>query len=109
MVDCYDLIAYEDLNIKGMVRSNLAKSILDVAWGELVWQLSYKAESAGRWAIPVNPKGTSIRCSACGADVPKTLAMRRHECSCGASLGRDHNAAINVLALGMSAAGLQPA
>jgi putative transposase len=104
----YDLIAYENLNIKGMVRSNLAKSILDAAWGELVWQLSYKAESAGRWAIPVNPKGTSIRCSACGADVPKTLAMRRHECSCGPSLGRDHNAALNVLALGMSAAGVRP-
>jgi hypothetical protein len=67
-----------------------------------------QAESAGRWAVPVNPRGTSIRCSQCGADVRKTLADRQHLCACGASLDRDHNAAINVLALGKSVAGLAP-
>jgi putative transposase len=103
LVAGYDLVAFENLNINGMVHGNLAKSILDAAWAELIWQISYKAESAGRWAIPVNPRGTSIRCSQCGADVPKTLADRQHVCACGASLDRDHNAAINVLALGMSA------
>lgn len=107
LVSDYDLIAFENLNIKGMVRGNLAKSIYDAAWGELVWQISYKAESAGRWAIPVNPRGTSIRCSQCGSDVRKTLADRQHVCACGASLDRDHNAAINVLALGMSAVEVQ--
>lgn len=105
LIDNYDLIAFEKLNIKGMVQGRLAKSILDAAWGELVYQLTYKAEYAGKWAIPVNPRGTSIRCSACGADVRKTLADRRHVCDCGADLDRDHNAAINILALGMSAAG----
>ena len=108
LVEHYDLIAFEKLNIRGMVRSNLAKSILDAAWAELIWQISYKAESAGRWAIPVNPRGTSIRCSQCGADVRKTLADRQHLCGCGASLDRDYNAALNVLALGRSAAGLCP-
>lgn len=108
LVSNHDLIAFEKLNIKGMVRSNLAKSILDAAWGELLYQLSYKAEKAGRYAIPVNPRGTSIKCSACGADVRKTLADRRHICECGANLDRDHNAAINILALGNSAAGLAP-
>jgi putative transposase len=100
LVAHYDLIAFEKLNIKGMVQGRLAKSILDAAWAELVWQLTYKAEYAGKWAIPVNPRGTSIRCSQCGADVPKTLAERRHICACGASLGRDHNAALNILRLG---------
>jgi putative transposase len=106
LVANYDLIAFEKLNIKGLAQGRLAKSILDAAWGELIWQITYKAESAGKWAIPVNPKGTSIRCSQCGADVRKTLAERRHVCACGANLDRDHNAALNVLALGHSAAGL---
>jgi putative transposase len=103
LVSNYDLIAFEKLNIQGMAQSRLAKSILDAAWAELIWQISYKAESAGRWAIPVNPRGTSIRCSSCGADVPKTLADRQHICVCGTSLDRDHNAALNILALGQSA------
>jgi len=108
LVSNYDLIAFEKLNINGMAHGNLAKSIFDAAWGELIWQISYKAESAGRWAIPVNPRGTSIRCSECGASVPKTLADRQHICECGASLDRDHNAALNVLALGKSVVGLVP-
>lgn len=100
LVHNYDLIAHEDLKIVNMVRSNLAKSIMDAAWGILIHQLTYKAEKAGRWVIPVNPRGTSIRCSGCGKAVPKTLADRQHNCVCGVSLGRDHNAALNILSLG---------
>jgi putative transposase len=101
LVAGYDLIAFEKLNIRGMVHGNLAKSILDAAWGLLIWQISYKAESAGRWAVPVNPRGTTQRCSGCGATVHKDIGDRWHACVCGASLGRDHNAAINVLALAL--------
>ena len=108
LVANYDLIAFEDLNIKGMVRSRLAKSILDAAWGELIWQIVYKAEYAGGWAVPVNPRGTSQKCSDCGGTVKKTLAERRHICPCGLTLDRDHNAALNVLALGMSVVGRAP-
>jgi putative transposase len=105
----YDLIAHEDLKIRNMVKSpRLAKSIMDAAWGILIWQLTYKAEKAGRWIVPVNPRGTSIRCSGCGEAVPKTLADRQHTCVCGVSLGRDHNAAINIQRLGMSLAGFGP-
>lgn len=116
LVSNYDLVAFEKLNIcnvsrsaKGTVdkpgknvaqKSGLNRSIMDAAWGELVWQITYKAESAGKWAIPVNPRGTSIKCSACGEPVPKTLADRRHICECGVNLDRDHNAAINILRLG---------
>jgi putative transposase len=106
LVQSFDLIAYEKLNIAGMARSNLAKSILDAAWGELLYQLRYKAESAGTYAIAVNPRNTTIDCSGCGEKVPKTLAERTHSCpTCGLILDRDHNAAINILALGVSAAG----
>ncbi len=106
LVAKYDLIAFEDLQIRNMVRGHFAKSINDAAWGELIFQLKYKAESAGKWAIPVNPRGTSQRCSGCQEVVPKTLGERWHSCSnCGASLDRDHNAAINILRLGESLVG----
>jgi putative transposase len=108
LVQNYDLIAFEDLRIRNMVRSNMAKSIHDAAWGQLIWQIVYKAESAGKWAVPVNPRGTSQICSGCGVEVPKTLAERTHSCACGLVIGRDHNAGLNILALGMSAAGLEP-
>ena len=100
LVGSYDLIAFEKLNIKAMSQGRLAKSILDAAWAQLLYCISYKAEGAGRYAIAVNPRGTSIRCSGCGADVRKTLADRQHVCACGVSLDRDHNAALNILRLG---------
>lgn len=100
----YDLIAYEDLKIANMAKGHFAKSIMDAAWGQLLFQLNYKAESAGKYAVAVNPKGTSQRCSSCSTVVKKTLSERVHSCpNCGLSLGRDHNAALNVLALGISA------
>jgi putative transposase len=109
IVSQYDLIAYESLKIGNMTKSNLAKSIMDAAWGILLFQIRYKAESAGAYAIAVNPWGTSQNCSGCGVRVPKELSDRRHDCpKCGLSLGRDHNAGRNILALGMSAAGFGP-
>jgi putative transposase len=124
LIQNYDLIAHEDLKIRNMARSakgtveqpgknvkqksGLNRSIMDAAWGQLIWQLTYKAEEAGKWVIPVNPSGTSIRCSSCGADVRKTLKERQHVCQCGANLDRDHNAAINIQRLGMSLAGVKP-
>lgn len=100
----YDLIAYEDLNIKGLARSSLAKSVQDAAWGMFIGTLASKAECAGTWAVPVDPRGTSIRCSQCGREVPKTLEDRVHRCFCGLMMDRDENAARNILALGRSAA-----
>ena len=52
----YDLIVFEKLNIPDMVQANFARSILDAAWGMLGKQLTYKAEEAGKWAIPVAPR-----------------------------------------------------
>jgi putative transposase len=100
----YDLIAYEDLNIRGMVKSNLAKSINDASWATFIACMSFKAEEAGKYIVPVNPRGTSQRCSGCDTVVKKTLSQREHLCgACGLRLDRDHNAAINIEALGLSA------
>lgn len=89
MVKDFDLIAIEDLNIKGMSRGNFAKQIHDVAWNSFFQKLEYKAECAGKKLIKVNPNGTSQTCI-CGAKVNKTLAQRWHHClECGYSNHRD--------------------
>lgn len=107
LVSNYDLIAYEKLNIRALSRLQFGKSIMDAAWGELIWQLTYKAEEAGKYAVAVDPRGTSQKCSGCNEKVPKGLFVRHHLCPhCGLSLGRDHNAALNILALGESVVGV---
>ena len=102
LVDKYDFIAHEDLNVKEMLeQKKLSKSISDAAWGTLVLFLTYKAENAGGKVITVNPKNTSKMCSKCGALVDKDLSERVHNCpSCGLKMDRDLNASINILRLG---------
>jgi putative transposase len=97
-------IAHEDLNVKGLARSKLAKSVNDAGWSQFLQILSIKAERAGCLTVAVNPKGTSQLCSGCGVKVPKILSQRWHSCACGVELSRDTNAAINVknLAVGHS-------
>jgi putative transposase len=103
LVQRYDLIAHEDLNIAGLARMRLAKSVHDVAWGTFLRILHSKAEEAGVHVIAVDPRNTTRECSNCGAIVPKSLSERTHRCDCGLVMGRDHNAAINVLARGLRA------
>jgi putative transposase len=102
----YDLIALEKLNIQGMVRNqHLSKSIMDAGWGYLSKRISDKAAEAGRHVVQVNPAYTSKTCSSCGRIFEDlTLADRWVECSCGLSMDRDVNAAINIL----NRAGLRP-
>ena len=93
----YDVIAVEDLNIKGLARTRLAKSVLDAGWSSFLSILTNKAENAGLLVIPVSAHNTSSHCSSCGEKVPKKLHERWHNCiNCGCSLDRDHNAAINI-------------
>lgn len=107
LVSHFGVIVFESLNIKGMVKNHcLAKSISDAAWNQLVQFTLYKAENAGRRCVQVDPRNTSKRCSACGTWVEKSLSERVHHCSCGLSLGRDHNAAINILGLGLQTVGV---
>ncbi|MBD2502156.1 RNA-guided endonuclease InsQ/TnpB family protein [Anabaena azotica] len=93
----YDVIAVEDLNVKGLARTRLAKSVLDAGWSSFLLILTNKAVNAGLLVIPVKASGTSQDCSSCGVKVPKKLHIRWHNCpNCGCSLDRDHNAAINI-------------
>ncbi len=100
LVNTYGAIAVEALNVNGLAGSMLAKSVHDAGWSQFLSILAVKVEETGRRLIRVNPVGTTQRCSSCGEHVPKTLAQRIHTCpTCGLVLGRDHNAALNILRL----------
>ena len=93
----YDLVAHEKLNIRGMAQSRFAKSIMDAAWNQL-----YSNSIRGRMCREMGDI-QSIHVvqhqlfSGCGEKVPKKLWKREHNCpNCGLSLGRDHNAALNI-------------
>jgi putative transposase len=108
LVTLYGAIFFETLNIKGMVKNHcLALGISDAAWNQLIHCTTYKAADAGREVRTVDPRGTSQRCSACGATVVKDLSQRVHSCLCGLTLDRDVNAARNILALGLQSVGLK--
>jgi len=97
-----DVLCVEDLNIQGLAQMILSRQVHDAGWGQFINILAYKAESAGRELVKVNPRGTSQTCSVCEAVVPKDLSVRVHRCPCGYVADRDVNAARNVLRLGQS-------
>jgi len=105
-VNRYDIICAEDLDVKGLKEKGnnkgIHRNIHDASWSRFMFMLSYKAQSAGRKLIKVDPRNTTQRCSACGSIVKKELSDRVHECPyCGFSCDRDYNASINILIAGM--------
>lgn len=109
LVNTYGVIVFEKLTVVDMLSNHsqvfgnkLNKSIADVAWSQLAQFTAYKAADAGRLFLQVDPRNTSKKCSRCGSIVHKDLSVRIHDCPhCGLILDRDHNAAINILALGL--------
>jgi putative transposase len=89
----------EDLNVKGMVRSNLSKHILDCGWSEFRLMLEYKTN-----VIAINPRYTSQTCNDCGAvDSKSRVSQSQFVCtSCGVESNADENAAKNILSKGMA-------
>jgi putative transposase len=106
VIQSNDLVAYEDLRIKNLVRNHcLAKSINDAGWYQFRKWLEYFGIKFGKITVAVNPAYTSQECSKCGTHVKKSLSMRTHACQCGFVLDRDSNAAINILKLALSTTG----
>jgi putative transposase len=110
----YDAVYFEDLQTANMVRNHhLAKSIQDAGWSAFLSVLVFKAAYAGKQAVAVPPAHTSQTCSGCGREVWMGLSVRWRRSprmDSGASLHSDHNAALNILALGkqLSGAGQAP-
>lgn len=106
LIKSTDLICLEDLNIKGMAKTKLAKSINDAALSEFVRQLEYKALWQGKTVQKIDRFFPSSKLHAACGSVNKdlTLADRTWVCSCGAIINRDENAAFNILLEGLTLA-----
>jgi putative transposase len=106
VIQSNDLVAYEDLRIKNLVKNHcLSKSINDAGWYQFRKWLEYFGAKFGKITVAVNPAYTSQECSKCGTLIKKSLSMRTHACQCGFVLDRDWNAAVNILKLALSTTG----
>ena len=122
IVRSHDLIAIEDLDIRDLTRSargtkdapgenvalaaDLNRRVYEQTWGEIRRQLTYKAEWAGRKVVFVDPVDTSRTCSVCGHLRGSPQISPAFRCGrCGVRGAAAHNAAINVLRLGLGAQG----
>ena len=107
VIQSNDLVAYEDLNVKGLVKNrHLAKSISDAGWSTFRQWLEYFGFKYGKITVAVLPHNTSQKCSNCGQTVKKSLSTRTHVCPhCGFIEDRDINAATNILKLALSTVG----
>ena len=103
IVQEYDVICVEDLNVAGMLKNRkLSKAISDVGIFELNRQLKYKADWYGKTVTVVDRWLPSTRmCSDCGQLHKMKLNDRMMICNCGLSLNRDLNAAHNIHKAGM--------
>jgi len=104
LVSSCDLIAYENLAIRNMIRNRtLAKSIHDAGWGLFLHWLARYGFLHDIQILAVPPHYTSQKCSICATIVQKSLSIRTHIChGCGVVLDRDHNAARNILEKALS-------
>ncbi len=100
----HDVIAVEDLHIKGMVRNrHLSLAISDVGWGQFIEMLEYKAKWAGKHFVRIGRfEATSKTCSNCGEKKAMPLSVRTYVCDgCGMEMDRDWNASVNIRAAGL--------
>ena len=110
LVERYDLIAMEDLNVEGLLKNHkLAYSIADVRWLQLTNFVRYKCNWYGKEFKQVDRFYASSKiCSCCGAyhkDTVNSLSIREWTCpDCGAHHDRDINAARNILIQALSVA-----
>jgi transposase len=104
------LIVAGDVNASALVRTKMAKSVLDAGWSTLRQMLSYKtAMRRGAQFVETNERMSTQTCSGCGVvggpKGLKGLRVRHWECSsCGVSHDRDVNAALNILVSGRNIA-----
>jgi putative transposase len=110
IINRFGIIAVEDIHVNRMLHNHcLAKSISDAAWSGFFQLLAQKAAWAARQFVTVNPAYTSQTCSSCGHRQKMPLSERVFKCPCcGLELDRDHNAAVNILGLGLQSLGINP-
>src|SRR5260221_7921835 len=107
LVRAYDTIYHAAWPTANLLKNHhLATSIADAGWSAFLSILSFKAVCAGRSVVAVPPADTSQIGSGCGVLVAKGVSIRWHTCpDCGASLHRDHHAALNIERAGLALRG----
>lgn len=104
LIETYDLISIEDLNVEGMLKNHkLAKHISDASWGTFVRLLEYKADWNDKQIVKINRFYPSSKtCCECGwINQDLKLSDREWTCKNGHVLDRDLNAAKNILKEGL--------
>ena len=110
LVEEYDFIAMEDLNVSGMLKNHyMAYAIADVRWTQLVNFIQYKCLWYDKKFVQVDRFYASSKiCSCCGTvhkDIVNSLSVREWICpDCGTHHDRDVNAAKNILIQALSVA-----
>ncbi len=104
----YDLVAVEDLNVKGLFESPCNnRNTASAAWNTFTSMLEYKCEREGTHFVEVQPEGTTKECAQCGVETEKPLWVREHSCSaCGFEADGDANAAWNILSRSLEDVGV---
>ncbi len=98
LVRHFDLVSIEDLNVKGLARTKLAKSVLDAGWGMFRSMLTYKADRNNSYLMTIGRFYPSTKtCGSCSViNDDLTLSDREWTCACGVQHDRDLNAARNI-------------
>ncbi|WP_096390597.1 RNA-guided endonuclease InsQ/TnpB family protein [Halopenitus persicus] len=104
----YELVAVENLDVKGMLESaRNSRNTASAAWNTFTDMLEYKCEREGTHFVEVEPEGTTKECAQCGVATDKPLWVREHSCpACGLKADRDANAAWNILLRGLTELGV---
>lgn len=106
LVDNFDAIYLEDLNVSGMLKNrSLSRKIHESAWSTLTSMIEYKAKFAGKTVLKIDRWFASSKtCSFCGHKLQSlTLDVREWTCpDCNTHHDRDLNAAINILNQGQN-------
>ena len=104
LVNKYNAIILEDLNMKGMSQAlNFGKSVADNGWGSFTIMLQYKAMFLGKQVVKIDKWFPSSKtCSSCGAIKTELgLSERVYKCDgCNSEIDRDLNASINIREVG---------
>ncbi|UWG50062.1 Transposable element, IS605 OrfB family [Halalkaliarchaeum sp. AArc-CO] len=104
----YELVAVENLDVKGMLESpRNSRNTASAAWSTFTDMLETKCEREGTHFVEVDPDGTTKECANCGVETEKPLWVREHSCpACRFEADRDANAAWNVLSRGLTKLGV---
>ena len=102
IVNSFDIICIEDLNVKGMQKWN-GRMVQSAPFGMIRTMLTWKAKREGKHLVVIGRYIPSSKaCSDCGQIHNLSLKQRHFSCDCGLEIHRDHNAAINILNVGLN-------